>query len=129
MFETGHSCPYRNGRQDILMSTCNVKHMHHWASQAVTFSPIGDISLRRIFPLSISPMNSPMVSSSRMIKMNGSQMLHDLILGLAVLPSRSLMLCRSVPSKCRCQQCPPRETDSYVPGSSTLITLVTLNMT
>ena len=30
--------------------------------------------------------------------MNGSHIPHDLILGLSVLPSRSLMLCRSLPS-------------------------------
>ena len=65
---------------------------------SVTFSPIGDMSLRRIFPFSISPMNNPIVSSSRMMRMKGSQMLQHLILGLAVFPSRSLMLCRSVPS-------------------------------
>ena len=71
------------------------------SGNSVTFSPIGDMSLRRIFPFSISPMNSPIVSSSRMMRMKGSQMLQDLILGLAVFPSRSLMLCRSVPSNGR----------------------------
>ena len=30
--------------------------------------------------------------------MNGSHILHDVSLGLGVLPSRSLMLCRSFPS-------------------------------
>ena len=72
-----------------------------------TFSPIGDTSFRLILPRSISPINSPMVSSSRMMRMNGSHMLHDLILGLGVLPSRSLMLCRSVPSRHQRQRHPP----------------------
>ena len=56
-----------------------------------TLSPIGDISLRRILPRSFSPMNRPIVSSSRIISTYGSDMLQYLILGRAMLPSVSLM--------------------------------------
>jgi hypothetical protein len=63
-----------------------------------TFSPIGDISFRRILPRSGSPINRPMVSSSRRMNTNGSQILQYLILGRWLLPSMSLMICRSVQS-------------------------------
>lgn len=56
------------------------------------------MSFRLIFPRSVSPMNSPIVSSSRKMRTKGSDILHALIFGLGMVPSTSLMTCRSVPS-------------------------------
>jgi len=63
-----------------------------------TFSPIGDISFLRILPRSVS-INNPIVSSSRIMRTYGSQILHARILarGLLLL-SVSLIDWRSVPS-------------------------------
>ena len=55
-----------------------------------TFSPIGDISFLLTLRRSVSPINSPIESPSRRIRTN---------FGCGMLPSVSLMICLSVPSR------------------------------
>jgi hypothetical protein len=71
-----------------------------------TFSPIGDISFLLILPRSVSPMNKPIVSSSRRMSTNGSHILHALILARGMFPSMSLMICLSLPSTMKTSQIP-----------------------
>lgn len=59
------------------------------------------MSFLLIFPLSVSPINSPMESSSLRTNTNGSEILQALIFGLGILPSLSGITCRSVPSGSR----------------------------
>src|SRR5216683_3100861 len=67
--------------REVFRAAISVRERKEDTSKKRTFSPMGDISFRRIFPRSGSPMNKPIVSSSRRMKTNGSQMLQYLILG------------------------------------------------
>ena len=92
-----------------------------------TLSPIGDMSFLLIFPRSVSPINRPMESSSRMINTKGSDILQARIFGRGILPSASLMICRSVPSnEIKGLACLYHEDKKVkaAPGSSTRIAFV-----
>jgi hypothetical protein len=89
-----------------------------------TFSPIGDMSFRLIFPRSGSPIKRPIVSSSRRIKRKGSQILQDRIFGRGMLPSTSLMTCLSTPSAIYVCQTIQIEQKRCLPGSRILMELV-----
>lgn len=56
------------------------------------------MSFLLILPRSVSPMNRPIVSSSRRINTKGSHILHALILARGKFPSMSLITCLSAPS-------------------------------
>ena len=95
----------RNIHRDTLMSKVYkgevVKSTLLSSEGERTLSPIGDMSFLLIFPLSVSPTNSPMESSSLKTSTNGSEILQALIFGLGILPSLSGIICRSVPSGSR----------------------------